>query len=100
MKETHTHTHTRREERRLRVFENRVLKRLFWSKRDEVTGEWRKLYKEKLSDLYSSSTIVQVIISRRMRWARHVACIGKRRDVHRVLLGKSEGKRPLGRPRH
>jgi len=65
-----------REERRLRVFENRMLKRIFGPKRDEVTGEWRKLYNEKLNDLYSSPTIVRVIKSRRMRWAGHVARMG------------------------
>ena len=64
---------TLREERRLRVFENRVLRRIFWPKRDGVTGEWRKLYNEELNDLYSSPNIVRVIKSRRMRWAGHVA---------------------------
>jgi hypothetical protein len=88
-----------REERRLRVFENRVLRRVFGSKRDEVTGEWRKLHNEKLNDLYSSPNIVRVIKSRRMRWAGHVARIGMKGGVHRVVVGKPEGKRPLGRPR-
>ena len=87
-----------REERRLRVFGNRVLRRVFGPKRDEVTGEWRKLHDEELSDLYSLPNIVRVVKSRRMRWAGHVARIGGRR-VHRVLVGKPEGKRPLGRPR-
>ena len=68
----------------------------FW---DEVTGEWRKLYNEELSDLYSLSNIVRVVKSRRMRWAGHMAGMGEGRDVHRVLVGKPEGKRPLGRPR-
>jgi len=90
---------TLREERRLRVFENRVWRRIFGPKRDEVTGEWRKLHNE-LNDLYSSPYIVRVIKSRRMRWAGHVARIGERRDLYRVLLGKSKGRRPLGRPRH
>jgi hypothetical protein len=88
-----------REERRLRVFENRVLKKVFGPKRDEVTGECRKLHNEELNDLYSLSNIVRVVKSRRMRWAGHVARMGENRDVHRVLVGKPEGKRPLGRPR-
>jgi len=87
------------EERRLRVFENRVLRRVFGSKRDEVTGEWRKLHNEDLRDLYSLPNIVQVVKSRRMRSAEHGACMGERRGVHRVLVGKPEGKRPLGRLR-
>jgi hypothetical protein len=89
---------TLREERRLTVFENRVLRRLFGPKRDEVTGEWRKLHNEELSDLYSLSNIARVVKSRRMRWAGHVAHMGEGRVVHRVLVGKPEGKRPLGRP--
>jgi len=88
-----------REERKLRVFENRVLRRVFGSKRDEVTGEWRKLHSEELRDLYSLSNIVRVVKSRRMRRAGHVARMGEGRGVDRVLVGKSEGKRPLGRPR-
>jgi len=87
-----------REECRLRVFENRVL-RVFGSKRDEVTGEWRKLHNEELTDLYSLPNIVRVVKSRRMRWAGHVARMGEGRVVHRVLVGKPEGKRPLGRLR-
>jgi len=82
------------------VFENRVLWRIFGPKRDEVTGEWRKLHNEELNDLYSSPSIVQVIKSRRMMWPGHVAHMGERRDVYRFLVGKPEGKRPLGRPRH
>ena len=81
-----------REERRLRVFENRVLRRVFGPKRDEVTGEWRKLHNEELSDLYSLPDIVRVVKSRRMRWAGHVARMGEGRGVHRVLVGKPEGK--------
>ena len=90
---------TWREERRSRVFENRVLRRIFGAKRDEVTGERRKLHNEELNVLYCSPNIVRVIKSRRMRWAWHVACMGERRGVCRVLMGKPEGKRPLGRPR-
>ena len=89
---------TLREEHRLLVFENRVLKRVFWPKRDKVTGEWRKLHKEELRDLYSQSNIVRVV-KLRMRWVGHVARIGEGRGVHRVLVGKPEGKRPLGRPK-
>ena len=90
---------TLREERRLRVFENRVLRRVFEPKRYEVTGEWRKLHNEELNDLYSLPNIVRVVKSRRMRWAGHVARMGEDRGVQRVLVGKPEGKRPLGRPR-
>jgi len=81
------------------VFEIRVLMRVFGPKRDEVTGEWRKLHNEELSDLYTLPNIVRVVKSRRMRWAGHVARMGKGRGLHRVLVGKPEGKRPLGRPR-
>jgi len=80
------------------VFENRVLRRIFGPKRDEVTREWRKLHNEELNDLNSSSNIVRVIKSRRMRWAGHVARMGERRDVCRVLVGKPEGRRLLGGP--
>jgi len=90
---------TLREERRLRVFENRVLRRIFGPKRDEVTGVWRKLHNEELSDLYSLLNIVRVVKSRRMRWAGHMARLGQGRGVYRVLVGRPEGKRPLGRPR-
>ena len=91
---------TLREECRLNVFENRVLRKIFGPKRAEVTGEWRKLHNEELNDLYCSPNIVRVIKSRRMRWAGYVARMGEDRGVHRVLVGKPEGRRPLGRPRH
>ena len=81
--------YTLREERRLRVFENRVLKRVFGPKRDAVTGQWRKLHNEELSDLYSLPNIVRVVKSRRMRWAGHVARMGEERVVHRVLVGET-----------
>jgi len=87
---------TLREERRLRVFENRVLRRVFGPKRDEVTREWGKLHNEELNDLYSSPKIFQVTKSTRKRWAGHVARIRERRSVYRVLVGKPEGQRPLG----
>ena len=76
-----------------------MLRRVFAPKRDEVTGEWRKLHNEDLNDLYSLPNIVRVVKSRRMIWAGHVARMGEDRGVHRVLVGKPEGKRPLGRPR-
>jgi hypothetical protein len=88
-----------REKRRLRVFENRVLRKIFGPKRDEVTGDWRKLRNEELNDLYPSTTVVQLIKSRRLRWALHVARMGHRRGPYRLLVWRSEGKRPLGRPR-
>ena len=91
---------TLREERKLRVFENIVFRRMFGPRRDEVTGEWRGLHNEELNDLYCSPNIVRVIKSRRMRWAGHVARMGEERGVYRVLVGKSDGSRPLGRPRH
>jgi hypothetical protein len=90
---------TLREEHRLRVFENRVLRRIFGPKRDEVTGEWRKLHNEELRYLYSSLSIIRIIKSRRMRWAGHVPRVGEKRNAYRLLVGKPEGKRPLGRPR-
>ena len=90
---------TLREEHRLRVFENRVLRRVFGPKRDEETGEWRKLHNEELNGVYSLPNIVRVVKSRRIRWAGHVARMGVDRGVHRVLVGKRGGKRPLGRPR-
>jgi hypothetical protein len=81
------------------VFENRVLRRIFGPKRDEVTRGWRKLHNEELHNLYSSPSIIRVIKSRRMRWAGHVARMGERRNAYRILVVKPEGKRPLGRPR-
>ena len=89
-----------REERKLRVFENMVLRRIFGPRRDEVTGEWRRLHNEELSNLYSSPNIVRVMKLRRMRWAEHVGRIEEERGAYRVLVGKPEGKKPLGRPRH
>jgi hypothetical protein len=83
----------------MRVFENRVLRKIFGPKRDEVTGGWRNLHNEELHDLYSSPNIVRVIKSRRMIWAGHVARMREGRGVSRVLVGKPEGKKPLGRPR-
>ena len=74
--------------------------RIFWPKRDKVTEEWRKLHNEELNDPYCSPNIARVIKSRRMRWAGHEARMGEGRGVYRVLVGKPEGKRPLGRPRH
>ena len=89
---------TLQKERKLRVFENMVLRRIFGPRKDEVTGEWRRLQNEELNDLYSSPNIVRVIKSRRMRWAGHVARMGEERVAYRVLVGKPEGKKPLGRP--
>jgi hypothetical protein len=86
---------TLREEHRLRV-----LRRIFGPKRDEVMREWRKMHNEELRDLYSSPSIIRIIKSRRMRWAGHVAQMAERRNAYRILVGKPEGKRPLGRPRH
>jgi hypothetical protein len=89
---------TLKKECRLRVFEDRVLRRIFGLKREEMTGEWRKLHNEELNDLYCSPNIVRVIKWRRMRWVGNVAYTAERRGVYRILMGKSEGKRPLGRP--
>jgi len=80
------------------MFENMVLRRIFVPRRGEVTGEWRRLHNEELNDLYSSPNIVRVIKWRRMRWAVHVVRMGEERGVYRVLVGKPEGRRPLGRP--
>jgi len=90
---------TLREERKLKVFENMVLRRIFGPRSDEVMGEWRRLYNKELNDFYSSPNIVWVIKSRKMRWAGYVACMGEKRGVYRILVGKLEGKRPRGRPR-
>ena len=90
---------TLREEHRLRVFENRVLRKIFGPRRDGVTREWGKLHNEELNDLYCLPSTVRVIKSRRKRWAGHVARLWERRGVNRVLVGKHEGKRPLERPR-
>ena len=81
------------------MFEKRVLRRIFGPKRDEVTGKWRKLHNEELHDVYCSPNIVRMIKSRRMRWAGHVVHMGEKRDVYRVLVGKSKRKSPLGRPK-
>jgi hypothetical protein len=83
----------------MRVFENRVLRRIFGTRRDEVTGEWRKLHNGELHNLYSSPDIIRQVKSRRMRWAGHMARMGEERNVYKVLVGKPEGKRPLERPR-
>jgi hypothetical protein len=79
------------------MFENKVLRRIFWPKRDEVTGGRRKLHNKVFRDLYSSPSIIRIIKSRRMRWAGHVARMGQKRNTYRLLVGKPEGKRPLGR---
>jgi hypothetical protein len=86
------------EEQRLRVFESRVLRRIFGLKRDEVTGGWRKLHNEELRDLYSSPSIIRMIKSKGMRWTGNVARMGEK-NAYRLLMGKQGGKRPLGRPR-
>jgi transcription termination factor 2 len=83
------------------VCENRVLlRRIFGPKRDEVTGEWRKLHNKEIGDLYSLPSIIRIIKSRRMRWAGHVARMEEKRNAYRLFVGKPEGKRPLGRRRH
>jgi hypothetical protein len=89
---------TLREEHRLRAFENRVLRKMFRPKRDEVAGEWRKLHNEELHNLFLSPNIIRQIKSRRMKWAGHVARMGEEKELYKVLVGKPEGKRPLGRP--
>jgi hypothetical protein len=83
----------------LKVFENKVLRRIFGPKRDEVTEEWRKVHNEELHDLYSSPSIIRIMKSRRMRWMGHVARMGGKTNAYRLLVGKAEGKKPLGRPR-
>jgi hypothetical protein len=82
------------------VFENRVLRRIFGPKGDKATGEWRRLHDEELNNLYSSPNIIRVIKSKRMRWAGHVVRMGEKRGAYRILVGKPEGRLPLGRPRH
>jgi hypothetical protein len=81
------------------VFENRVLRRIFGPRRDEVTGDWKKLHNEELHNFYSSPNIIRMIKSRRIRWAGHVARMGETRNAYRILVGKREGRRPLGRLR-
>jgi hypothetical protein len=90
---------TVREEHKLRVFENRMLRIIFGAKKDGVTGGWRRQHNEVLHNLYPSPSIIRIIKSREMKWARHVARMGKKRNVYMLLVGKPEGKRPLGRPR-
>jgi hypothetical protein len=90
---------TLREEHRLRVFENRVLRRMFGSKRDEVMGKWRKLHNEELCDLYSSPSIIRIMKSRRMRWVGHVVRMWEKMNAYRLLVGRPEGNRSLRRPR-
>jgi hypothetical protein len=90
---------TKREKHRLRVFENRMLRRIFGPKRDEVTGGWRKVHSEEPHGLYSSPSIIRVIKERRMRWAGHVARMVDVRGAYNILVGRPEGRRPLGRPR-
>jgi hypothetical protein len=82
------------------VFKDRVLKRIFGPKRNEVTGEWRKLHNEELRDLYSSPSIIRIIKWTRMRWGAHAARMKEKRNAYRLLVGKPEGKRPPGRPKH
>jgi hypothetical protein len=91
---------TLREEQRVRVFENRMLRRILRPKRDEATGDWRRLHKEELHDLDSSPNIIRVSKSIRMRWAGHVARMGEKRGAYRILAGRTEGMRQLGRARH
>jgi len=90
---------TLKEERRLKVFENRVLRRIFGPKSEEVTWEWRKLHNEELIYLHFPTNVVLLVKTRRMRWAENVARMEESRGIHRVLVGKPEGKRPFGRPR-
>jgi hypothetical protein len=88
-----------REEHRLKVFENKVLRRILGPKRDEVTEGWRKLHNEELHDFYSSPSIIRIIKLRRMKWAEHVARMGEKRNAYRLLVGRPGGRRPLGRTR-
>jgi hypothetical protein len=91
--------HTK-EEHELRVFENRVLRRIFGPKREEVAGGWRRLHNEELHNLYDSANVIRVIKWRRMRWMGEVARVEEMRNAYSILVGKPEGKRSLGRPRH
>jgi hypothetical protein len=84
---------------KLRVFDNRVLRRIVGPKRNEATGEWRRLHNKELNDLYSLPNIIRVSKSRRMRWEGHVARMGEKKGAYRILVGRCEGRRPLGRPR-
>jgi hypothetical protein len=93
--ECETWSLTLREEHILRLFENRVLRRIFGPKRDEVTGEWRKLHNDELHDLYSSPSIIRIIKSRRIKWAGHVARMGEKRNAYILLVERPEGTRPL-----
>jgi hypothetical protein len=90
---------TLKEEHRLRVFENRLLRRIIGPKKDDVTGDWRKLHNEELYNLHSSPNIIRMIKSRRMRLARHAARMGEPRNAYRILVGNPQGKGPLGRPK-
>jgi hypothetical protein len=91
---------TLREEHRLKVFENRVLRRVFGPKRDEIIGRWTKLHNDERHNLYSSPSVINMITSRRMKWVGQVGRIGEKRNAYRVLVGKPEGKELLGRPKH
>jgi hypothetical protein len=88
---------TFREEHKLRMFENRVLRRICGLKKDEVPGEWRKLHNEELRNLFSSPSIIRMLESRKMRWMGHIARKGEKRNVYRLLMGKAKGERPLGK---
>jgi hypothetical protein len=90
---------TLREEHKLSVFENMVLRRIYGPKRDEMAGDWRKFHNEELHKLCFSSSIIRTIKSERMRWIGHLERMGKKKNTHRILVGKPEGKRPLGRPK-
>jgi hypothetical protein len=90
---------TLKEEHRLRAFENKVLRRIFGPRRDEVTGGWRKLHNGELRELYSSPSFIRIMKARKMKWVEHIARMGENRNEYRLLVGKPEGRRPLGRPR-
>ena len=87
------------DEHKLRVFENKGLRKIYGPKRDEMTGEWRRLHNEELHGLYDSPDVVRIMKSRRLRWAGYVARMGEKRRLYSIVVGKPEGKRPLGRPR-